>query len=154
TYDTSSFVFPSLNAKSGESEWKKFDRVEIDRGGTKIELVRDKNAWTVNGLRANAHAVEEMIRSLVEARRDKLVGPPAHPSDGKRDKPRAVVTLKKGGDPKGDVKLTVGGDSIGGGSGLTYVQSSERGDEALAVPRSVVQAALGDVNSFRDRDLL
>src|SRR6516165_12664761 len=74
TTDTSSFVFPSLNGKSAAAEWQKFDRIEIDQDGKKLSFVRDKNTWTVNGFLANAGVVNEMVRSIVNSRRDKNVG--------------------------------------------------------------------------------
>jgi hypothetical protein len=158
TYDTSSYLFPSLNPKDNAAEWQKFDRVEIQRGGDKIEFVRadNKQDWTVNGYRANAGAVNELVRSVASARREKHIEKPANLADWGLDKPRAVVVLKNSADPRAEVKLTVGGDSIGSapGRGTLYVQSSERGGEPLAVLKTVLQGVLGDQNSFRDRDLL
>jgi hypothetical protein len=156
--NTSNFLFPSLNAK-GEgpdlSLWNGFDHVEIDKGTEKLEFVRDAKTqqWTVNGYPADTYKVDGLIHSICGAKKA-VADRPQSLADWGLDNPNAVVTFKSG-DGKREIKLTIGGSSAGDDrTAVTYVLSSEHGNEPLAVMKGAVAAALGSLASFRNRDLL
>jgi hypothetical protein len=155
------YVFPSLHPREGEVSFTYFDHVEIEHGDVAPKLVFDRdnktNLWTVSDgtatYPADSAKVNRLISAICGAKKVPTEKPPALGEWG-LDKPDTVVTMKSS-DGKHDIKLSIGKSSPGDDrSAVTYVLSSEYGQDPLAVSRAVASSAMGSLPSFRDRELL
>ncbi len=159
--DTSTWVLPSAHSEANPLPDRDIDHVEIERNRPddqkgKIVLVRENNTWRITeprDYRADRFAVEDLIRQVLEARRETQSDVSNNPGQYGLEPPAAVVTLKKESDPQRQVTLNVGDTSPGEASAVIYVTSSDR-KEVMAVKKSQLNKALAAVTDFRSRELL
>ncbi|HEY7313077.1 MAG TPA: DUF4340 domain-containing protein [Gemmataceae bacterium] len=161
--DTSDWVLPSIQDKGPTPlPTKDIDRVEIERNRpddqkTKIVLVREGDVWKITEpreYRADRIAVEDVIRQVHDARRDKRSDAANKPSQYGLEPPAVIITLKKEKEPQRQVTLNVGDISPGEASAVVYVNSSDRPKEVMAVAKKELDKTLGGLDDFRARDLL
>src|SRR5438309_742772 len=100
--DTSAYILPSAHDKNSELKEEDVDRVEVRRTKPKDEtlvFVREGKGWRVaepRPMRADAFAVDGLVRQVLGAQREKDADTPAALSQWELDPPNETVTLKKG----------------------------------------------------------
>jgi hypothetical protein len=157
--DASAWVLPSVQGGKPLSA-NDVDRVEIERDRpTRETLVFERNPetkrWRITqprSLRADGGAVQNLIRQVLDAKRDLEADRPSSLKSWGLEPPAETVTLKKGDERT--VWLQVGDVSPGKESAVIYVMSSDRPKEGMAVAKNTLDAVLKGINDFRDRDVL
>src|SRR5262245_23693533 len=147
----SSLLFPSAHETGSRIEGKDVTRVEIDRGGEGLVFVRTgENAWKMEkpaSYRVNAIAVDDLIRQVLDVRRQKFEEADKNPKNLGLEPPTTAVTLHAKGRT---LKLSLGkGTSVG-----VYALSSDQPKHPAVVTRSDLDGVFKPVSEFRARDLL
>src|SRR5262249_12856060 len=101
--------------------------------------------------RADAARVRDLVSHILNAQKADAEAPRSL-ADWGLEKPETVVTLKRGDQPA--LTLNVGKTSPGEESAVTYVLSSDRPKDPVAVPKRDLELVTKDVNSFRERELV
>src|SRR5262249_9406132 len=116
----------------------------------------ESKRWEITeprALRANNQAVDRLIQQVFSAQRETNSGPLTNLKDLGLDPPHEVITLKT--DTDRQFTINMGTTSPGSGTNTAvYVSSSDRPNEAFAVPKSSLDDALHGLAFFRNRDLL
>ena len=156
------YVLPSVHDPAAPVKEDQVDRVEVERTSPaeKIAFERDADGkrWSITqprAYRADAGAVDGLIRQVFNARKDEKADAPARLADwGLGDPPSTgTVTLHVAGGR--DLRLRVGDVNKGGGrTAVVYVTSSDLPDKGMAVAKGDLDDVLKPLNDFRARDLL
>src|SRR5438132_459016 len=103
--------------------------------------------------RAEKFAVEDLVRQVLDARKEENTDIDANLKKWGLDQPAAVVTLQEGADKKWT--FNVGDESPGGATGaLVYVSAGDKPKEPAAVKRAELAGLFKTVNEFRQKSLL
>ncbi len=133
--DEDKSVFPSVNSSSVKSNPDEVERVEIVRTSPeeKLTFVKDPSTkrWRVNGFRANANSVKNLISKIYDAKKTETEAA-RNLGEWGLENPQTVVTLRRG--DKSALTLSIGKTSPGDdASAVTYVLSSDRPKDPMGV---------------------
>jgi hypothetical protein len=158
--DASAWVLPSVQTEGKPLQPADVDRVEIERDRPTQETLvferdPDTKRWKITqprALRADRFAVDDLIRQVLESKRDLDADRPSSLKSWGLEPPAETVTLKKGDERS--VWIRVGDSSPGKENAVIYLTSSDRPKEGMAVAKNTLDAVLKGLNDFRDRDVL
>ncbi len=157
--DTGNYLLPQFHADKEAVKADEIDRVEIVRNEPKqptLVLERDPSSkqWKITEpiqARADAAAVENLVRQLADATRTKADKAPSLGAWG-LEPPQAVVTLKIGTDQT--FKLNIGKEGGVGDAAVVYVQDPNRPKDPMAVRKQALDAVFRQLPDYRDPVLL
>jgi hypothetical protein len=150
------YLLAGFNDEKGSAKVEEIDKVEIDRSrpeskAGRIVLERvGEDRWTVNGRRAARGAVEDLLRQLRAARREKVQATEKL-SEWGLEPPAAVVKLYREDGPPIELRL---GDESPGADPIVYALDPSRPKDPTAVRRFSVDRLLAAAKSFRDPTLI
>src|SRR5438105_4355506 len=152
---TETYVMSSMHKAKVNSD--DIDGAVIERTRPKAEklvFVRDADKeWRLIEpfeARVEKFAVGDLIRQVLDARREENADIDSNLKKWGLDSPAAIVTLQKGADKKWTFNL--GNESAGGPtSAVAYVSAGDKPNEPAAVKRSELAGLFKNVNEFRQK---
>jgi hypothetical protein len=150
-------VFPGMHGKDNPFNEEDAEKVVIQRKKpSDSEMVFERGEdkeWRIvepRAVPADSREIGNLVSALRNARIDEE-NKPASLKQGGLDSPRRVITVTGKGR---EFTLTIGDTTPGSENAFTYVLSSDRKGQPLAVEKSQLDAAQENLNYFRQKNLL